>query len=69
MKEPTPRMCTHCDFGMGHRGMDWCAKCGGTGSVFRVRDQVFPNTREGYDDAKLLLNENAEATRMQVSNI
>ncbi len=40
--------CGHCDFGMGTRGMDRCAKCDGTGSVFRVGLSAFPNTEIGY---------------------
>jgi hypothetical protein len=38
--------------GSGHRGMDWCGKCGGTGSQFLLPDgRRFPNTKEGHDQA------------------
>lgn len=56
MKEPKVYTCDHCDFGTGHRGMDWCSKCGGTGSVFRVGLRVFPNTKKGYEEAVRELN-------------
>lgn len=49
--EPKPTTCPFCDFGSGMRGMDRCAKCDGTGSVFRVGLRTFPNTKEGYDEA------------------
>jgi hypothetical protein len=54
--ELKPRICPYCDFGTGRRGMDRCAKCDGTGSVFAVADghggvRFFPNTKEGYDKA------------------
>lgn len=42
--------CEHCDFSSGTRGMDRCAKCGGTGSqlVLRATGQRFPNTEAGF---------------------
>jgi len=43
--------CWHCDFGSGYRGMDTCSRCDGTGSVFVVAGQTYPNTREGYTEA------------------
>lgn len=43
--------CGHCDFSSGSRGMDRCGKCDGTGSVFVVGDQRFPNTLNGYQAA------------------
>lgn len=46
-----PVGCDVCDFGSGTRGMDRCSKCKGTGSVFWVDDNCYPNTREGYIDA------------------
>lgn len=46
-----PTACGHCDFGSGTRGMDRCAKCDGAGSVFRVGDKSFANTRDGYEEA------------------
>lgn len=53
--EPKPITCLHCDFGTGHRGMDSCGKCGGTGSQFVVWvsgiPYYYPNTRGGYVDA------------------
>lgn len=43
----------------GHRGMDWCSKCGGTGSRFLVpvngQPRYFPNTEDGYKSACDLL--------------
>lgn len=53
--EPVPKQCSHCDFGTGQRGMDSCGKCGGTGSVFWVAQQRFPNTESGYMAARALL--------------
>lgn len=43
-----PTACGHCDFSSGMRGMDRCSKCDGHGSVFRVGNQIFENTRDGY---------------------
>jgi hypothetical protein len=57
MKEPKPSACPYCDLSMGTRGMDRCRFCDGTGSVFWVKKRCFPNTKEGYDKAKALLNE------------
>lgn len=49
--EPKARTCHRCDFGSGQRGMDRCATCKGTGSVFRVGTQYYPNTETGYVEA------------------
>jgi DnaJ-class molecular chaperone len=49
--EPKPQRCHRCDFGSGQRGMDRCPTCDGTGSVFFVNGQFFPNTKEGYEAA------------------
>lgn len=49
--EPKPVVCPFCDFGSGHRGMDTCGKCKGTGSVFRVGRAVFSNTEVGFNHA------------------
>jgi hypothetical protein len=49
--DPKPRQCDHCDFGTGTRGMDRCARCDGTGSVFIVNGRYFPNTFDGYTNA------------------
>ena len=54
--EPGPRQCSHCDFGSGQRGMDRCSKCDGTGSVFFVAGQKFPNTEAGYLAARAILS-------------
>jgi len=51
MSDIKPIPCPHCDFSRGTRGGDCCAKCGGTGSVFRAGSKIYPNTREGYDEA------------------
>lgn len=51
-----PITCPRCDFGTGHRGMDWCSKCAGTGSVFWARGKMFPNTQEGYREAVYIAN-------------
>ena len=50
MREPdlNPAMCHHCDFGTGHRGMDRCHVCDGTGSVFWVAGKCFANTEGGH---------------------
>ncbi len=48
MKEPKARHCPHCDFSSGHRGMDRCHICDGTGSVFYVGDRYYPNTEKGF---------------------
>lgn len=50
-----PHSCPFCDFSSGYRGMDRCAKCDGTGSIFRVGTRVFSNTREGHDGALAIL--------------
>lgn len=55
--EPKPTMCFHCDFGSGMRGMDSCSKCRGTGSVFRIGQATYPNTKEGYRTAVYALND------------
>lgn len=47
----TPSGCPFCDFSSGQRGMDRCAKCDGTGSVFLVNGRRFANTLEGYLEA------------------
>jgi len=49
--EPMAQGCHRCDFGSGQRGMDRCATCDGTGSVFRVGAHYYPNTEDGYVDA------------------
>lgn len=49
--EIKPTMCSHCDFGLGRRGMDRCGRCKGTGSGFRVGLKFFPNTEQGYLEA------------------
>lgn len=51
MKEPRVEVCCHCDFGSGHRGMDTCGKCDGTGSQLVVGSHRFPNTKKGYEEA------------------
>ena len=43
--------CIHCDFGSGQRGVDRCGKCNGTGSGFYVKNQFYPNTKNGYEKA------------------
>lgn len=43
--------CPHCDFGTGQRGMDSCGRCDGTGSIFRVGEKTYPNTKHGYLEA------------------
>lgn len=53
--EPKARQCPHCDFGSGQRGMDRCGRCDGTGSVFWVLGQRFPNTKRGYEMARAIL--------------
>lgn len=53
--EPVTRQCDHCDFGSGYRGMDSCGRCRGTGSVFWVAGQRFPNTERGYKQARAIL--------------
>lgn len=50
-----PHSCPFCDFSSGYRGMDRCAKCDGTGSIFRVGTRVFSNTREGHGGALAIL--------------
>ena len=51
MVDPTPEWCPkHCNRGM--LGMDGCNTCGVTGSVFRVGKKLFPNTQQGYADAR-----------------
>lgn len=54
---PMPGVCPHCDFGTGQRGMDSCGKCQGTGSIFRVKGKLYPNTEDGYKRAFAALNE------------
>ena len=49
--EPQPQVCPHCDFGSGQRGMDRCAKCDGSGSVFIVKGKLYPNTENGFKEA------------------
>jgi hypothetical protein len=49
--DPIPQVCPHCDFGSGQRGMDRCAKCDGSGSVFLVKGKLFPNTEDGFKAA------------------
>lgn len=66
---PKATGCSHCDFSSGTRGMDRCRRCDGTGSVFRVGEKSFPNTREGYEKAceaavASLVKERDEARRM-----
>lgn len=51
--ELKPSGCTRCDFGSGHRGMDRCAPCDGTGEVFRVGGRSWPNTEQGYIEATI----------------
>lgn len=51
--EPAGSGCNLCDLGHGTRGMDRCAKCDGTGSVFVVGTRTFPNTERGYMEAVL----------------
>lgn len=54
--------CHHCDFSMGTRGMDRCARCDGTGSVFWVYGRSYPNTEAGFHRALTALrNEEAAA--------
>jgi hypothetical protein len=65
--EPKPSICGRCDFGSGQRGMDHCSTCDGTGSIFRVGLQVFPNTEEGYLEAVYALND-PEGEREKVYN-
>ncbi len=48
--EPKPTACPICF--QGYRGMDRCAKCDGTGSIFIVGGKSFPNTKDGYEKAK-----------------
>lgn len=48
MSDPIPEYCDRCDFSSGQRGMDRCAECDGTGSIFRVKGKTFPNTLAGY---------------------
>lgn len=54
MGEPTDywrlMSCDHCDFSSGMRGMDWCGRCGGTGTQFAIRStsERFPNTESGW---------------------
>lgn len=31
--------------------MDYCPTCAGTGTVFRVEGELFPDTRDGYNEA------------------
>jgi len=45
--EPCPKFCNR-----GMIGMDNCNVCGITGSVFRVRNKLFPNTSKGYSEAR-----------------
>ena len=56
--EPIPVSCPYCDFSRGTRGMDRCAKCKGTGSVFWVGNRTYPNTKEGYEDALKAMKRN-----------
>lgn len=56
LHEPSARQCHYCDFSSGHRGMDWCSKCDGTGSIFVIGGHIYPNTKEGYKAAKNFLN-------------
>lgn len=53
--EPRAQQCFRCDFGMGLRGFDICWTCDGTGSVFWVAGDVFPNTEAGYLAARAVL--------------
>lgn len=48
MDDLKPLGCDDCDFGGGTRGMDRCAKCDGTGSLFFVNGRTYPNTKSGY---------------------
>lgn len=51
LQHPEPYGCPYCDFGLGRRGMDRCAKCDGTGSIFKIGLVPYPNTEQGYHDA------------------
>lgn len=55
--EPKSITCFRCDFGSGQRGMDFCGRCGGTGSGFHVGPKFFPNTKQGYINATCALND------------
>jgi len=41
-----------CNCFMGHKGMDWCSRCDGTGSLVLAAagglHRTLPNTKEGY---------------------
>lgn len=56
-REPLVLVCHRCDFGSGRRGMDRCPTCDGTGSVFRVGWNFYPNTEAGFDEARAALQE------------
>jgi len=54
--EPQVIRCYYCDFSSGKRGMDRCAPCDGTGSMFMVVTAngsvyYYANTKDGYDKA------------------
>lgn len=51
---PRPSDCPACRG--GRVGLDLCEPCGGTGRVFQVKGQTFPDTRKGFDAAYELLN-------------
>ena len=47
---PRPVPCPACKH--GRVGMDCCKTCEGTGTVYKVRGKLFPDTREGYERAE-----------------
>ena len=61
---PQPVRCYFCDFSSGYRGMNYCGKCEGTGSIFVVGDAIFPNTEEGYHSAVA-----ASAKKRELENV
>lgn len=51
---PRPSQCPDCKGGTV--GMAMCLTCAGSGTIFKVNDTIFPDTREGYDAAEKELN-------------
>lgn len=51
---PRPAACPDCNG--GRVSMAECEKCAGTGTIFRVKGEIFPDTKDGYDQAERKLN-------------
>ena len=42
-----------------------CETCAGSGTIFRVNEKVFPDTREGYDGANEAMNKTEAPVRLR----